>query len=83
MMGGPMAENIFKTGHPLVAYDIDKAKLERFIGMGAEGAKGSVDVANRASVMISMVNTTTQSEEVIVGPAASSTPRGPATSSSA
>ena len=40
MMGGPMAENILKKGHPLVAYDIDKQKLERFVGLGAQAGFG-------------------------------------------
>ncbi|QDL38654.1 NAD(P)-binding domain-containing protein [Rhodoferax sediminis] len=30
-MGGLMAENIVKKGDPLVAYDIDKRKVERFV----------------------------------------------------
>ena len=68
MMGGPMAENILKKGHPLVAYDIDKQKLERFVGLGAQGGLGPADVARRASRVISMVDTTAQAEEVIVSP---------------
>ena len=28
MMGGPMAENLLKKGHPLVVYDIDKRKVD-------------------------------------------------------
>jgi 3-hydroxyisobutyrate dehydrogenase-like beta-hydroxyacid dehydrogenase len=68
MMGGPMAENILKKGHPLVAYDIDKRKLEHFVSLGAQAGSGPADVARRASVVISMVDTTAQAEEVIVGP---------------
>ena len=40
MMGGPMAENILRKGHPLVAYDIDKRKLEHFVGLGAQAGFG-------------------------------------------
>ena len=68
MMGGPMAENILKAGYPLVLYDIDKRKIEHFVGLGAQGASGPADVARRASVVVSMVDTTAQAEEVIVGP---------------
>lgn len=68
MMGGPMAENIVKKGHPLVAYDIDKRKVDRIVGLGAQGASGPADVARRARIVISMVDTTEQAEEVIVGP---------------
>jgi 3-hydroxyisobutyrate dehydrogenase len=68
MMGGPMAENILKKGHPLVVYDIDRKKVEQFVEMGAIAATGPADMARQAKVMISMVDTTAQAEEVIVGP---------------
>ena len=68
-MGGPMAENLLKKGHRLLAYDIDSRKNERFAALGAAIASGPEDVARRARIMISMVDTTAQAEEVIVGPA--------------
>ncbi len=67
-MGGPMAENVLKKGHPLVAYDIDRRKVERFVALGAQAASGPADVARRARTVISMVDTTSQAEDVIVGP---------------
>ena len=67
MMGGPMAANILKAGHPLVAYDIDREKNERVAALGAQIASGPADVASRAQRVVSMVDTTAQSEEVIVG----------------
>ena len=36
MMGGPMAANILKAGHPLVAYDIDHKKNTRIAALGAQ-----------------------------------------------
>ena len=68
MMGGPMAENILKKGHTLVVYDIDRKKVAQFVEMGAIAATGLADMARQAKVMISMVDTTAQAEEVIVGP---------------
>jgi 3-hydroxyisobutyrate dehydrogenase-like beta-hydroxyacid dehydrogenase len=68
MMGGAMAANILKAGHPLVAYDIDAKKKEHFASLGAQIASGPADVARRAHIVISMVDTTAQAEEVIVGP---------------
>ena len=68
MMGGAMAANILKAGHPLVVYDIDHQKNERFGALGAQIAFGPADVARRAHIVISMVDTTAQAEEVIVGP---------------
>jgi 3-hydroxyisobutyrate dehydrogenase-like beta-hydroxyacid dehydrogenase len=67
MMGAPMVENILKKGHPLVAYDIDQRKLDHCVGLGAQAGSGPADVARRASRVVSMVDTTAQAEEVIVG----------------
>ena len=69
MMGAPMAENIAKAGLPLVVHDIDPAKTARLVALGAEAASGAADVARRARTVISMVDTTAQAQEVIVGPA--------------
>jgi 3-hydroxyisobutyrate dehydrogenase len=66
-MGGPMVENILKKGHRLVVYDIDMAKVEHAVGLGAQAATSPADVARRACTLISMVDTTSQAEEVIVG----------------
>jgi 3-hydroxyisobutyrate dehydrogenase-like beta-hydroxyacid dehydrogenase len=67
-MGGPMAENLLKKGHPVVVYDVDKGKVARFVGLGARGATGPADAAREAAILISMVDTTAQAEEVIAGP---------------
>lgn len=67
-MGAPMAENILKKGHRLIAYDIGKRKVERAVSLGAQAASSPADTARRASTLISMVDTTAQGEEVIVGP---------------
>lgn len=66
-MGAPMAENLLKKGHPLVVYDIDPAKVERFVSLGALASTGPTDVARRASRVVSMVDTTAQAQEVITG----------------
>ena len=68
MMGGPMAENLLKKGHPLVVYDIDERKVRQFVELGAQAATGPADAARQASILISMVDTTAQAEEVIAGP---------------
>ena len=67
-MGGPMAENLLKKGHPLVVYDIDARKVAQFVERGALAATGPADAARQAGVLISMVDTTAQAEEVIAGP---------------
>lgn len=67
MMGRPMAENIVKKGHPLVVFDIDPGKVAHLVSLGAQAAAGPAEVARRARTVISMVDTTAQAEEVIVG----------------
>jgi 3-hydroxyisobutyrate dehydrogenase-like beta-hydroxyacid dehydrogenase len=67
-MGGPMARNLLQAGHPLIVYDIDPAKNAKFASLGARVAPGPSEVARGSHVMISMVDTTAQAEQVIVGP---------------
>lgn len=66
-MGAPMATNILKKGFPMVVYDIDRGKLNPFAALGAEGGADPADVAHRARTVVSMVDTTAQAEEVILG----------------
>jgi 3-hydroxyisobutyrate dehydrogenase-like beta-hydroxyacid dehydrogenase len=67
-MGGPMVENLLKKGHAVVVYDIDKQKVARFVELGAQAAAGPADAARGAAILISMVDTTAQAEDVIAGP---------------
>jgi 3-hydroxyisobutyrate dehydrogenase len=66
MMGGPMATNILKAGHPLLVYDIDPEKNARLAELGAKVGNGPADVAKQARIVVTMVDTTEQSEEVTV-----------------
>jgi 3-hydroxyisobutyrate dehydrogenase-like beta-hydroxyacid dehydrogenase len=68
MMGGPMAENLLKKGHPLVVYDIDKTKVRRFVEQGALASTSPADAARQAGIVVCMVDTTAQAEDVIAGP---------------
>lgn len=67
MMGGPMAENLLKKGHAVVVCDVDRRKVDRFVELGARAAANPADAARQASTLISMVDTTAQAEEVIMG----------------
>jgi 3-hydroxyisobutyrate dehydrogenase-like beta-hydroxyacid dehydrogenase len=66
-MGGPMARHVLKAGHPLVVYDIDAKKNADFATHGAQIGEGPADVARRARIVISMVDTTAQAQDVICG----------------
>jgi len=68
VMGGGMARNILKKGFPLVAYDVSQAALDDIVARGARRAGSAREVAEAAATLICMVETTAQSEEVIVGP---------------
>ena len=67
MMGGGMAANLLKADFDMVAYDIDPARNERFAGLGAKIANGPVGVAQGASTIICIVETTAQVREVVLG----------------
>ena len=67
VMGGGMARNLLKKGFSVVAFDIDKARLEDLVGHGAKAAASPRAVAERASRLICMVETTAQSKAVIMG----------------
>jgi 3-hydroxyisobutyrate dehydrogenase-like beta-hydroxyacid dehydrogenase len=65
-MGSGMATNILKAGHSLVVYDIDEARTREFAALGAKVATGPADAARQARVVVTMVDTTAQSEDVTV-----------------
>jgi len=67
MMGGGMAANLLKADFEMVAYDIDPAKNERFAGLGATIANGPAGVAQAASTVICIVETSAQVREVVLG----------------
>lgn len=67
MMGRPMAENLLRKGHPVVAYDVSKDRLDHIAGLGATTGTSPAEVARQAAIVISMVDTTAQAEAVIVG----------------
>ncbi len=68
VMGGGIAANLLKGGANLVVYDKNPARVQHFTSLGAYAASSPADVAKQASTLISMVETTDQSEEVIMGP---------------
>ena len=67
VMGGGMARNLLAKGFPLVAHDIDAKALDDIVNRGAVRAASAREVAEHASTLICMVETTDQSKAVIVG----------------
>lgn len=67
VMGGGMARNILAAGYPVAAFDVNAAALDDIVSRGAKQAASARDVAEQAATLICMVETTAQSEAVIVG----------------
>jgi 3-hydroxyisobutyrate dehydrogenase len=67
MMGVHMATNVVKKGHPLVVYDIVPDKNARLAELGATIANDPADVSRQARVVILMVDTEEQVEDVLFG----------------
>jgi 3-hydroxyisobutyrate dehydrogenase-like beta-hydroxyacid dehydrogenase len=66
-MGDGMARNLLKAGYALVVNDIDSTKVAAIVAAGAKAAATPADVARQSVRTITMVETTDQTEDVIVG----------------
>jgi 3-hydroxyisobutyrate dehydrogenase-like beta-hydroxyacid dehydrogenase len=67
-MGGGMARNLLKAGFSLIVNDIDSAKVAALVASGAKSAATPAEVARQAVRTITIVETTAQTEDVILGP---------------
>ena len=66
-MGFGMARNLLSAGYSLVVNDIDGAKVEAMVAAGAKAAATAAEVARQSVRTITMVETTAQTEEVVLG----------------
>jgi 3-hydroxyisobutyrate dehydrogenase-like beta-hydroxyacid dehydrogenase len=66
-MGAGMARNLLKAGYALVVNDIDSAKVAALVAAGARAAPTPADVARQSVRTVTMVETTAQTEDVILG----------------
>lgn len=67
-MGQPMALNIVKAGIPLAMFDINPLSYPPVAKLGGKAKSSPAEVAQAASVIISMVDTIAQNETVLFGP---------------
>ena len=65
-MGGGMAANIVRAGHKVIAYDIAPEKIDALAELGATGAGSVTEVGQTADRTITMVETTAQTEEILL-----------------
>jgi 2-hydroxy-3-oxopropionate reductase len=67
IMGKPMARNVMKGGHRVVAYDIVPALLDAAVADGAERGESCRDVAARSEVIVTMLPDGPDVEQAILG----------------
>jgi 2-hydroxy-3-oxopropionate reductase len=67
IMGKPMARNVMKGGHQVVAYDIVPALLDAAVADGAERGESCRDVASRTEVVITMLPDGPDVDHAILG----------------
>jgi 2-hydroxy-3-oxopropionate reductase len=63
-----MAGHLMRAGHRVIGYDIIQARLEDLVAAGGEAGLSCRDVAQRSSVLISMVPDSPDVEKVYLGP---------------
>ena len=67
IMGLPMSLNLLKAGYPLTVYNRTRGKTAEPASKGAAVAESPREVAQRSSVVITMVADSPDVEEVVLG----------------
>jgi 2-hydroxy-3-oxopropionate reductase len=67
IMGRPMTRNLMKAGYSLTVYDVVATAVEEVVTDGARAASSSREVAEKASVVITMLPDSADSEAAILG----------------
>ncbi len=67
VMGEPMARNLLRAGHEVVAFTRDAGVLAEVVGEGAEQGAGASDVAARSDVIVTMLPNSAVVAEVVLG----------------
>jgi 3-hydroxyisobutyrate dehydrogenase len=66
-IGAPMAACVARAGHEITAFDIDPGRAEQLAGDGVSPAATITQVATGVDVLILMVATSDQAEDVLFG----------------
>lgn len=67
IMGRPMAKNLVKAGHELVVFDFNKEAVADLVSCGAAAAESGKEVAEQASVIITMVPNSPHVRAAVLG----------------
>ena len=68
IMGGPMAKNLIKAGHPLTVYDIVPEKVADLVKAGAQAGSSNKEVAAKSDIVITMLPNSPEVKEAVLGP---------------
>jgi 3-hydroxyisobutyrate dehydrogenase-like beta-hydroxyacid dehydrogenase len=68
-MGFPMARRLIRENHDVIAFDTRDAALERIVGLGAQAASSSKEVADRVETVMASLPSPAASLEVATGAA--------------
>lgn len=66
-MGGPMAKNLLKAGHEVIAFDVSTENLNRAVACGAVAAASPASVASSARIVITMLPSNNHVRQVYLG----------------
>lgn len=67
-MGFPMAYNLIRAGHSLVAHNRSRDPVDRLVALGARSASTPAEVARSVEILVSCVLTPEQVEHIYLGP---------------
>lgn len=67
-MGEPIARALLEAGHPVTVHGRRRARLESLVGAGARWADSPKEVAERSSVILSMLPDLPPLDEMLKGP---------------
>ncbi len=67
-MGFPMARNLIKAGHSVVAHNRSRGPVDRLAALGAVPAATPAEVARSVEILVSCVLTPEQVEDIYLGP---------------
>ena len=67
-MGFPMARNLIRAGHSVVAHNRSRGPVDRIVALGATAASTPAEVARSVEILVSCVLTPEQVEHIYLGP---------------
>ena len=66
-MGFPMCRRLIEAGHTLIVFDVNREAMDRLVKLGAQAAKSSAEVANRAETVLASLPSLDVGRKVATG----------------